>query len=59
LGDAEVARIKQTPRNAVPEFIQRGEDDLEVFALVGVEEPGDVSSRSQRGDRAPMTRARS
>jgi hypothetical protein len=37
-----VARIKHAPRNAVPEFIQRGEDDLEVLALVGVEESGDV-----------------
>src|SRR6266702_5057882 len=42
LGDSEVARIQHPPRNAVPEFIQRGEDRLEVPAVVGGQEPGDV-----------------
>jgi hypothetical protein len=42
LGDAEVARVKHPPGNAVPELNQRSQDRREVPPLVGREEAGDV-----------------
>jgi hypothetical protein len=42
LGDAEVARVKHPPGNAVPELNQRSQDRREVPPLVGRLEAGDV-----------------
>jgi hypothetical protein len=42
LGDSEVLAVQHSPRNAVPEFSQRREDDSEVSSLSAVEESSDV-----------------
>jgi hypothetical protein len=39
LGDSEVFAVKHTPRDVIPEFIQRLENDCEVTSSVAREKP--------------------
>jgi hypothetical protein len=42
LGDSEELCIQHAPRHTVPEFIQRGEDRLEVSPTVRTEQSGNI-----------------
>jgi hypothetical protein len=48
LGYSESLRVEYSPRQTIPEFIQRGEDRFEVVAPLAAEEPRDVLGKNPR-----------
>jgi hypothetical protein len=49
LGDSEVAAVKHTPSQAIPEVGQRAKDEPEVFSAVGREETWNVLDEKNSG----------